>query len=202
MPDGSKFCKECGKKLELAYPGCRKTVPPDSNFCLKCGRDLRKALGAQPVDLQQPRSYTPKHLVDKILTNRSSIEGERKLVTVIFADVARFTSMSEKLDPDTVDEVLDGWFRILLDEVHKFEGTINQFRGDGIMALFGAPIAHEDHAQRACYDSLAVRHALVAYGEKPKQAYGVSFEMEQLERIRQDSWTNPRSVGRARRRRR
>ena len=92
-----------------------------------------------------------KFLADKILTNRSSIEGERKLVTVLFADVASYTAMSEKLDPEEVHQIMDGCFKILMDEIHKYEGTIKQFTGDGVMALFGAPVAHEDHAQRACY---------------------------------------------------
>ncbi len=109
-----------------------------------------------PVDYEQPHSYTPKHLADKILTSRSSLEGERKLVTVLFADVADYTVMSEKLDPEEVHQIMDGCFKILMDEIHKYEGTINQVTGVGVMALFGAPITHEDHAQRACYASLAI----------------------------------------------
>ena len=80
--------------------------------------------------------YTPKHLTDKILTSRSFIEGERKLVTILFADVANYTSMSEMLDPEEVHQIMDGCFKILMNEIHKYEGTINQFTGDGVMALF------------------------------------------------------------------
>jgi class 3 adenylate cyclase len=142
-------------------------------FCGECGSDLRQAERAAAINYHQPQSYTPKHLVDKILTTRSAIEGERKLVTVMFADVTGFTTMSEKLDPEEVHQIMDGCFRILMDEIHKCEGTVNEFRGDGVMALFGAPIAHEDHAQRACYASLAVQQALIPYGEELKRQYGI-----------------------------
>src|SRR4029077_4481494 len=98
-----------------------------------------------------PRSYTPKHLADKILTTRSALEGERKQVTVLFADVKGSMDLSESIDPEEWKKIMDRFFAILSEGVHRFEGTINQFTGDGIMALFGAPIAHEDHARRACY---------------------------------------------------
>ena len=111
-----------------------------------------------------------KHLAEKILTHRSAIEGERKLVTVMFADVAGFTSLSENLDPEDVHRIMDGCCRILVDEIHRFEGTVGEFRGDGVMALFGAPIAHEDHAQRACHAALAIQQALVPYGEEIKRS--------------------------------
>ena len=116
-------------------------------------------------------------MADKILTTRSSIEGERKLVTVLFADVANYTSMSEKLDPEEVHQIMDGCFKILMDEIHKYEGTINQFTGDGVMALFGAPVAHEDHAQRACYAALSIQKAMEEYGEKIEKDTGVEFKM-------------------------
>ena len=96
--EGAKFCNECGNKLELVCPECGKMNPFGSKFCNDCGYDLRKPKEAPPVDYDQPQSYTPKHLADKILTTRSSIEGERKLVTVLFADVANYTSICEKRD--------------------------------------------------------------------------------------------------------
>ena len=144
----------------MACPECGKANPPGSKFCGECGHDLRKPKETKPLDYDQPHSYTPKHLADKILTTRSSIEGERKLVTILFADVANSTAMFENLDPEAVHEIMDGCFRLLMDEIHRYEGTINQFRGDGVMALFGAPIAHEDHAQRACHAALAIQKAL------------------------------------------
>jgi class 3 adenylate cyclase/tetratricopeptide (TPR) repeat protein len=146
-------------------------------YCGKCGNALEEHQAAPPLDLSHPQSYTPKFLAEKILTSRSSVEGERKLVTVLFADVANFTSISEKLDPEEIHGIMDGAFRILMDEIHRYEGTINQFTGDGIMALFGAPLAHEDHAVRACYASLAIKHALTLYAEKLKADCDIDFRM-------------------------
>ena len=140
-------------------------------------RDLRRPGETKPLDYDRPHSYTPKYLADKILTTRSSIEGEHKIVTVMFADVANSTAMFEKLDPEAVHEIMDRCFRLLMDEIHRYEGTINQFLGDGVMALFGAPIAHEDHAQRACQAALAIRKALEPYGESLKNRYGIDFNM-------------------------
>jgi class 3 adenylate cyclase len=94
-----------------------------------------------------PRSYTPKHLAEKILQSRSALEGERKQVTVLFADVKGSMELAEQLDPEAWHRILERFFEILTEGVHRFEGTVNQYTGDGIMALFGAPIAHEDHAQ-------------------------------------------------------
>ena len=174
-PEDASFCNGCGHKLELACPECGKVNRPGSMFCNGCGQDLRKPKEVSPINYNQPQSYTPKHLADKILTDRSSIEGERKIVTVFFADVADSTDIFEKLDPEDVHQIMDGCFKILMDEIHRFEGTINQFTGDGVMALFGAPIAHEDHAQRACHASLTIQNALIPYAEKLKKDYGVEF---------------------------
>jgi hypothetical protein len=134
--EGVNFCIECGYKFELKCPQCDHPLPPMAKFCEECGYQLSKLKQAPPIDYSKPKSYTPKFLADKILTTRSAIEGERKLVTVLFADVANFTKMSEKLDPEEVHQVMDGCFRILMDETHKYEGTINQFTGDGVMAIF------------------------------------------------------------------
>jgi class 3 adenylate cyclase/tetratricopeptide (TPR) repeat protein len=175
--EGARFCSECGSKLEIVCSACGKINSLGSKFCNECGYDLRRPIAAPPIDYSKPKSYTPKFLADKILTTRSSMEGERKLVTVLFADVANFTSMSEKLDPEQVHQIMDGCFRVLMDEIHKYEGTINQFTGDGVMALFGAPLAHEDHAQRACYAALSVQNTLADYGEKLKKERGIDFKI-------------------------
>jgi class 3 adenylate cyclase len=171
------FCNKCGGKLESKCQQCGQSNPPGSLFCNKCGNDLQSSSGVPPVDYSQPESYTPRFLADKILTTRSSIEGERKLVTVFFADVSGYTALSEKLDPEEVHGIMDGAFKILMDEIHQFEGTINQFTGDGVMALFGAPLAHEDHAQRACHAALSVQKALDEYGDKIKTDTGLEFKM-------------------------
>jgi class 3 adenylate cyclase/tetratricopeptide (TPR) repeat protein len=175
--EGMKFCEQCGAKMEQECPNCKAKIPQDSKFCGECGHNLRALKQAPSIDYSQPRSYTPKFLAEKILTTRDSIEGERKLVTVLFADVANFTALSERLDPEEVHGIMDGCFGILMDEVHTYEGTINQFTGDGVMALFGAPVAHEDHAQRACRAALSAQKAIEAYAEKVMREFEVEFEM-------------------------
>ena len=173
----AKFCIKCGEKFEINCPNCGNSLSPEALFCDKCGHTVAKLKEALSVDYSQPQSYTPKFLADKILTTRSSIEGERKLVTVLFADVANYTTISEKLDPEEVHQIMDGCFKILMDEIHKFEGTINQFTGDGVMALFGAPVAHEDHAQRACHAALSIQKALEKYTEGLRHNHGIDFKM-------------------------
>ena len=177
-PDDAKFCIECASQMEFHCPNCGILTPVTGKFCKECGYDLKKPREEPPpINYSEPQSYTTKHLTDKILTTRSSIEGERKLVTVLFADVANYTSMSEKLDPEEVHQIMDGCFKILMDEIHKFEGTINQFTGDGVMALFGAPISHEDHPQRACRTALAIQRAIDEYGEKIRKDCNVEFRL-------------------------
>ncbi|MFC1856911.1 adenylate/guanylate cyclase domain-containing protein [Thermodesulfobacteriota bacterium] len=175
--EGAKFCIKCGEKLEFKCPQCNKALPVEAIFCDECGYDLRKPAEPPPINYSEPQSYTPKHLADKILTSRSTIEGERKLVTVLFADVANYTSMAEKLDPEEVHQIMDGCFKILMDEIHWYEGTINQFAGDGLMALFGAPVSHEDHAQRACHAALSIKRAIGSYSEKVNKNCGADFQM-------------------------
>jgi class 3 adenylate cyclase/tetratricopeptide (TPR) repeat protein/predicted transcriptional regulator len=123
-----------------------------------------------------PASYTPKHLADKILSARYSIEGERKQVTVLFADVAGFTRMSERMDPEEVNDLISECLVYLTEEIHRYEGTIAQFLGDGLLALFGAPIAHEDAPQRALYAALSIRERLREYSAKLKKQ-GTEFNM-------------------------
>ena len=120
-----------------------------------------------------PLSYTPLHLVDKILTSRSALEGERKQVTVLFADLKGSTELIRDLDHEAVQALLDPALQRMMDAVHRFEGTVNDVAGDGIMAMFGAPIAHEDHALRACYAALAMQTALRLYGEEIRRRQGL-----------------------------
>ena len=176
-PEGAKFCIECAHPMEFHCPNCGAITPATGKFCKECAFDLKTSQKPHPIDFNQPQSYTPKHLADKILTTRRTLEGERKLVTVMFADVAGFTAISEKLDPEEVHRIMDGCCRILVDEIHRFEGTVGEFRGDGVMALFGAPIAHEDHAQRACHAALAIQQVLALYREEIKRQYGIDFRM-------------------------
>src|SRR5206468_542251 len=130
-----------------------------------------------PPPQRDPRSYTPKHLADKILQSKSALEGERKQVTVLFADVKGSMELTESVDPEEWHGILDRFFAILTDGVHRFEGTINQYTGDGIMALFGVPIAHEDHAQRACYAALHLKDELRRYSDELRLTRGLNFSV-------------------------
>ena len=175
-PVEADFCIECGALMEFHCPKCGAITPATGKFCKKCGADLRESRPSPAIDYSQPLSYTPKHLADKILSARSSMEGERKQVTVLFADVKGFTSMSEKLDPEEVQTLISECLVFFTEEIHCHEGAIAQFLGDGVMALFGAPIAHEDAPQRALYAALAIRERLREYSEKLK-VQGIDFNM-------------------------
>ena len=161
--DGARFCAECGTSLTepRACPSCGTENPADAKFCDACGHALANAgtPAAAPTD---PRCQTPAHLAGKIRDSRRSLEGERKQVTVLFADVVGSMDLAERTDPESWRGMMDRFFAILAEGVHRFEGTVDKFTGDGIMALFGAPVAHEDHAQRACYAALHLQQELAA----------------------------------------
>ena len=173
--EGRKFCAGCGAALTLACAACGAKNQPGERFCGECGKPLADA--AKESTQRDPRSYTPKHLAEKILTSRSALEGERKQVTILFADVKGSTELASELDPEEWHGIMDRFFQILAEGVHRFEGTVNEYRGDGIMALFGAPIAHEDHAQRACYSALHLREALRRYADELRIGKGISFSV-------------------------
>src|SRR5262249_30010391 len=154
-PSGVKFCGECGARLEVVCPSCRAANPPANKFCNECGAPLAQA--ATATKLLSPESYTPKHLAEKILTSKSALEGERKQVTVLFADMKGSMELLADRDPEGARKLLDPVLEHMMEAVHRYEGTVNQVMGDGIMALFGAPVAHEDHAVRACYAPSACR---------------------------------------------
>jgi len=149
---------------------CQHENPAGARFCNECGAHL-----GPPAVSPEPRSYTPRHLVEKILASRAALRGERKLVTVLFADVARSMELAEQVDPEDWHRLLDRLFAILAGGVHRYEGTINQYTGDGIMALFGAPIAHEDHAQRACAAALDMARELAALAHDVRRESGLEF---------------------------
>jgi class 3 adenylate cyclase/tetratricopeptide (TPR) repeat protein len=130
---------------------------------------------AERARFAAPNAYTPQHLAETILTSRAALQGERKLVTVLFVDVSGFTALSEKLDPEDVRGLMDRAFELMLAEVHRYEGTVNQFLGDGLMALFGAPIAHEDHPSRAVHAALGIQRALGAYRDELLAKRGIEF---------------------------
>ena len=161
--DGAGYCAWCGTRLVA----CAHEAGVGGRFCIRCGQPLV----AVAVD-GAPGSYTPKHLADRILTSRTALEGERKQVTVLFADVENFTRLGERLDPEDLHQMMDRVFGILLDCIHRYEGTVNQFTGDGVMALFGAPIALEDHALRAVESAIDVQREMAAHAEEFRTAFG------------------------------
>ncbi len=143
-----------------------------AKFCDQCGLPLGAAARSAA-----PASYTPRHLVEKILQSRSALEGERKQVTVLFADVQGSMHLAEQVDPEAWHRIMDHFFAIMTEGVHRFEGTINQYTGDGVMALFGAPLAHEDHAQRACYAALHLQQGLRAYAQELRREHGLQLSV-------------------------
>ena len=181
-PAGMGFCGNCGAEMVQRCVKCGFENPARFEFCGKCGLRLTspELMPDAPTTREQtqvPLAYTPRHLAEKILTLRSTLEGERKQITVVFADLKGFTALSEQLDPEEVHVLMDHCFKLLLDEVHRFEGTVNQFTGDGIMALFGAPLAHEDHAQRAVHAALEMQKAIGRYGEDLHIQKGIDLKM-------------------------
>jgi adenylate cyclase len=187
--DGAKFCDSCGARLESRCPTCHTLLRPQAKFCDECGHALVPAAAADAAGAgtpaagvaervaQPPFGYTPRHLAEKILTSRAALEGERKLVTVLFADCAGFTALSSRLDPEDLHNLMDGCFQHVLGAVHQYEGTVNQFTGDGVMALFGAPIAHEDHAVRAVTAAMTIQDSLAGYGAAVRAERGIDFAL-------------------------
>jgi class 3 adenylate cyclase/tetratricopeptide (TPR) repeat protein len=174
-PEGMKFCGECGAKLERICPQCSFPNPPQFKFCGECGHSLTAPSGPTPGDLSldeklaKIQQYLPKGLTEKILAQRGKIEGERKQVTVIFCDMEGFTALSERLGPEEAYSIMDQVYEILIHKVHDYEGTVNEMTGDGIVALFGAPIALEDAPQRAIRSSLAIHREMARFSERMKQ---------------------------------
>src|SRR5881409_2044878 len=208
----AKFCEECGAKLISACPQCGQQINPTAKFCAECGialtgktkgKKTRKVASSQssvaspqhPAPSTQhpdarrqtldprPVSYTPRHLVERILAEREAMEargapdGERKTITALFADLKGSTALIEDLDPEEARRIIDPALRLMMDAVHRYEGYVTQSLGDGIFALFGAPIAHEDHAQRACYAALRMQEDLTRYAEGLGRDHGLTLEM-------------------------
>ena len=172
--EGVRFCEECGGKLEQICPACGTAVPPGRKFCGGCGQALAtsdtRAAATPPPEaatsrFSAPVSYTPRHLAERILTSKAALEGERKQVTVLFADLKGSMELLADRDPEEARKLLDPVLERMMEAVHRYEGTVNQVMGDGIMALFGAPLAHEDHAVRACYAALRMQESVAQYAE-------------------------------------
>ena len=173
---GAKFCQECSAPLVHICSKCGEQLPKAAKFCPQC---------AHPVPSQPsisfrfgpPEAYTPKHLAERILLSKSALEGERKQVTVLFADLKGSMELLADRDPEEARQLLDPVLEKMIDSVHRYEGTVNQVMGDGIMALFGAPLALEDHAVRACYAALGMQSAVRSYSQQLRRSQGVEVEI-------------------------
>ncbi|MFN8640180.1 MAG: adenylate/guanylate cyclase domain-containing protein [Candidatus Binatia bacterium] len=155
----------------MACPSCGHDTRAQAKFCEECGAPQR------PAPAATPRPYTPRHLAERILTSRAALIGERKAVTVLFADVQGSMALAEQVDAEEWHAIMNRFFAILADGVHRFEGTVNQYTGDGIMALFGAPLAHEEHAQRACHAALHLTATLRDYAQSLRRERGLQFSV-------------------------
>ena len=157
--EGRRFCSKCAAPLAVVCVSCGFTNDPGDEFCGGCGQSLL-AGGPPPPKVQSPEAYTPRHLAEQILASKAALEGERKQVTVLFADLKGSMELLADRDPEEARKLLDPVLERMMEAVHRYEGTVNQVMGDGIMALFGAPLAHEDHAVRACYAALRMHDAV------------------------------------------
>jgi class 3 adenylate cyclase len=177
--EGARYCDACGSPLARPCPSCGNQSRPSATFCDQCGASLT----GQPAITKPhpvvsgalaPQSYTPQHLAEKILTSKAALEGERKQITVLFADLKGSMDLLADRDPEEARAILDPVLERMMQAVHRYEGTVNQVMGDGIMALFGAPIAHEDHAVRACYAALHMQAALRRCGDEVRRPHGLA----------------------------
>jgi class 3 adenylate cyclase/tetratricopeptide (TPR) repeat protein len=171
---GARFCEECATPLTRACNACGAALSAAAKFCPECAHP---AGAPPPRQFGSPDSYTPKHLADRILTSKAALEGERKQVTVLFADLKGSMELLADRDPEEARKLLDPVLERMMDAVHRYEGTVNQVMGDGIMALFGAPIAQEDHAPRACYAALRMHDAVARYADELRRAHGVDVQI-------------------------
>ena len=169
-----KFCGECGARLESPCTSCGAANPPGNKFCGECGS---LSQGGPRAKFTSPQAYTPKYLAEKILTSKSALEGERKQVTVLFADLKGSMELLADRDPEEARKLLDPMIEQMMEAVHRYEGTVINFMGDGIMALFGAPLAHEDHAVRACYAALRMQESVNRYAEVVRRTEGVPIQI-------------------------
>ena len=171
----AKFCEECATSLARTCSNCSTQLSPTAKFCPECARPV-DARAVQPR-FATPEAYTPRHLAEKILTSKAALEGERKQVTVLFADLKGSMELLADRDPEEARKLLDPVLERMMEAVHRYEGTVNQVMGDGIMALFGAPLAHEDHAVRACYAALRMQESVTQYAEGVFRSHGVPIQI-------------------------
>ena len=174
-PPQAKFCLECSTPLALRCANCGTQLPAGAKFCFECAMPV--STPASPPRFTSPETYTSKHLAKQIINSNAALEGERKQVTVLFADLKGSMELLADRDPEEARKILDPVLAHMMEAVHRYEGTVNQVMGDGIMALFGAPLAHEDHAVRACYAALRMQAAVRRYSEEARRAHGVDVQI-------------------------
>jgi class 3 adenylate cyclase/tetratricopeptide (TPR) repeat protein len=175
-PERARFCEDCGARLEFKCPHCGEAATPGKKFCAACGGSLAAAPAvARPAP--SPQDYTPQHLAERIISSRGALEGERKQVTILFADLKGSMELLADRDPEEARRILDPVLERMMEAVHRYEGTVNQVMGDGIMALFGAPLAHEDHAMRACYAALRMQETVKQYAEEIRRTEGATVQI-------------------------
>lgn len=172
--EAAKFCLECGSKLERICPQCSRPLPSSAKFCDQCGNKL---VQSSEKTASTTTDRIPLHLAERILNSKSTLEGERKQVTVLFADMKGSMELLADRDPEEARTILDPVIKIMINMVHHYEGTVNQVMGDGIMALFGAPLAHEDHAARACFASLRMQEAIRRHSDDLRKAHGIEIQI-------------------------
>ena len=174
-PPQAKFCLECATPLALRCTNCGTQLPAGAKFCFECATPVgRSALAPR---FASPETYTPKHLAERIIDSKTALEGERKQVTVLFADLKGSMELLADRDPEVARKLLDPVLERMMEAVHRYEGTVNQVMGDGVMALFGAPVAHEDHAVRACYAALRMQETVRRYAEEVYRTQGIPLQI-------------------------
>src|SRR5262249_21846797 len=172
----AKFCEECGSAFARSCQHCGASLSTTARFCAECGRPAQ--LNQTPdARFASPQAYTPTHLAERILTSKTALEGERKQVTVLFADLKGSMELLADRDPEEARKLLDPVLERMMEAVHRYEGTVNQVMGDGIMALFGAPLAHEDHGVRACYAALDMQAAIRRYADEVWRTHGITVKI-------------------------
>ena len=176
-PPGAEFCSECGAKLAIICSHCGTDNAPAHKFCRECGQRLTVVAVSSFAKFQSPESYTPKYLADRIRTSKVALEDERKLVTVLFADIRGSLELIADRDPEDASKILDAILQRMIEAVHRYEGTVNRVMGDGVMALFGAPLALEDHAVRACYAALMMQEIIKRYSEDLRRTEGFHIQV-------------------------
>ncbi len=181
-PPQAKFCLECATPLARRCANCGTPLPAPAKFCLECAHPVgasrtEPGRAASQARFSSPEAYTPRHLAEKILTSKAALEGERKQVTVLFADLKGSMELLADRDPEEARKLLDPVLEHMMEAMHRYEGTVNQVMGDGIMALFGAPLAHEDHAVRACYAALRMQESVKRYAEGVRRQHGVTVRI-------------------------